>query len=115
MPNVARILHVLTPETEDGVSGSLDLIVEPRHRALYSVIVQLDVTVVLGMGPKLDVVIEESVDDTNWHELLSFTQKNTPGNQLMKAPDPAQYLRARWIITGTNAAFTFSVSFVTRS
>lgn len=72
--------------------------------------VQLNVTAASGTTPTLDVVIEDSLDGTNWNTIGTFTQKVTTGRQVIDITTPfADTVRARWTIGGTTPSFTFAV------
>jgi hypothetical protein len=73
--------------------------------------VQLDVTAASGTTPTLDVVIEDTLDGTNWNTIGSaFTQKTTTGRQVIDIQGLfTGQLRVRWTIGGTTPSFTFSV------
>jgi hypothetical protein len=72
--------------------------------------VQLDVTAVAGTGPTLDVVVEDTLDGTNWHSVGTFTQAAAVGVQVINLSTPfADRLRVRWTVGGTSPSFTFSV------
>ena len=76
-----------------------------------TLIVQLAVTVVSGTDPTLDVLVEDTIDGTNYHTIATFTQKVATGVQVLAVTAPfAGKLRASWTIGGTNTpTFTFSV------
>jgi len=72
---------------------------------------QLDVTAASGTTPTLDVVIEDTLDGTNWNTVGTFTQKTTTGRQVIDITGLfAGTLRVRWTIGGTTPSFTFSVT-----
>lgn len=80
-----------------------------------SLLVQLDVTAVAGTTPTLDVVVEDTIDGTNWYTVAAFAQKTTPGRELLRITTPfADSLRVRWTIGGVAASFTFSVTIAGR-
>lgn len=72
---------------------------------------QLDVTAASGTTPTLDVVIEDTIDGTNWNTIGSaFTQKTAAGRQVLDFQGLfTGQLRVRWTIGGTTPSFTFSV------
>lgn len=75
--------------------------------------VQLDVTAASGTTPTLDVVLEDTIDGTNYNTIATFTQKVAAGRQVVDVTTPfADTLRARWTIAGTTPSFTFSVTAV---
>jgi hypothetical protein len=72
--------------------------------------VQLDVTAASGTSPTLDVVIEDTLDGTNWNAIATFAQKIAVGREVLNVTTLfADRLRVRWTIGGTTPSFTFSV------
>lgn len=82
---------------------------------------QLDVTAASGTTPTLDVVIEDTLDGTNWNTIATFAQKTAVGVEVINAhPEKAESAtfqplfarrwRIRWTIGGTTPSFTFSVA-----
>jgi len=72
---------------------------------------ELHVTEVSGVEPKLTVVVEETLDGTNWHQIGNFTERRGVGRQTISLGDPlAETIRLSWTITGTAPLFTFSVT-----
>lgn len=91
-------------ETETGAGGS-NLRNHVRH-ATY----ELDVTAVAGTSPTLDLLIEESVDGTNWSTALTFAQKTAASRQVLKLEHPTPFIRASWTIGGSaGQSLTFTV------
>lgn len=71
---------------------------------------QLAVTAASGTTPTLDVVIEDTLDGTNWNTIATFTQKTAAGVQVVDVTGLlTSQLRVRWTIAGTTPSFTFSV------
>lgn len=71
---------------------------------------QLNVTAAAGVAPTLDVVIEDTVDGTNWNVVGTFAQKVAAGREVINVTIPfADRLRVRWTIGGTTPSFTFAV------
>lgn len=71
---------------------------------------QLEITVVTGVAPTLDVVIEDSLDGINWNTIGTFTQKTAESREVINVTNPfADLLRVRWTTGGTSPSFTFSV------
>jgi hypothetical protein len=71
---------------------------------------QLDVTAAAGTGPTLDVVLEDTLDGTNWNVIGTFAQKTGPGREVINVTSPfTDRLRARWTVGGTAPSFTFAV------
>lgn len=73
---------------------------------------QLDVTAVAGVSPTLNVVIEDTLDGTNWNALTpAFTQRTAAGREVINITTPfSGNLRIRWTVGGTTPSFTFSVA-----
>lgn len=72
-------------------------------------IVYLDITDVSGTTPTLDVVIEDSIDGTNWDNIETFTQASTTGRQIKRIGNFSRYMRINFTIGGESPDFTFSV------
>jgi hypothetical protein len=79
-------------------------------------IAQLEVTAASGTTPTLDVVIQDSVDGTNWNTIYTFTQATTTTRAVKRyltniaADGPfTNQIRAVATIAGTDPSFTFSV------
>lgn len=71
---------------------------------------QLNVTAAGGVGPTLDVLIEDSLDGTNWNTIGTFSQKTAVSREVINVTNPfSEQLRARWTIGGTTPTFTFSI------
>lgn len=72
---------------------------------------QLNVTASSGTTPTLDVVIEDTLDGTNWNVIGTFAQKTATGREVINITTPfADQLRVRWTIAGTTPSFTFAVA-----
>jgi hypothetical protein len=75
-----------------------------------SVRAQLNVTAASGTAPTLNVLIEDTVDGTNYNTIGTFAQKTAAGREVINVTVPfSDTLRASWTIAGTNPSFTFSV------
>lgn len=71
---------------------------------------QLNITAVAGTAPTLDVVIEDTLDGTNWNTIGTFAQRTAAGRQVVDITSPfTDRLRVRWTLGGTAPSFTFSV------
>ncbi len=71
---------------------------------------QLNVTAASGTSPTLDVVLEDTLDGTNWNVIGTFAQKVALGREVLNVTAPfTDQLRARWTLGGTTPSFTFSV------
>lgn len=93
-----------------------------RYTQIYA---QLDVTVVDGTTPTLDVIIEDTFDGTNFNTIGTFTQKTDVGREVIEIyprETPAtgfsalfaDRLRVSWTIAGETPAFTFSVIWIAK-
>jgi hypothetical protein len=76
---------------------------------------QLAVTAASGTSPTLNVVIEDSLDGTNWYTVGTFAQKTGTGVEVINITGPvAETTRVRWTVGGTSPNFTVSVVAVAR-
>jgi hypothetical protein len=79
-----------------------------------ALVIQLDQTAHSGTTPTLDVVVEDSVDGTNYNAVTggSFTQRTTSdGRECLRITAPfTEKLRVRWTVGGTTPSYTFSVT-----
>jgi hypothetical protein len=110
-----------------GIGGSTDTLVASAAKtttaaatgvagfgSANTLIVQLACTASGGTNPTLDVLIQSTIDGTNWFLVDTFTQIVTTGvaiRSIPKATQPwADIIRASWTIGGTNTpTFTISV------
>ncbi len=76
---------------------------------------QLNVTAfTVAAGNTLDVVIEDTVDGTNWNVVGTFAQKTGVGREVINITGVfSDRVRARWTIGGTPGA-TFGVRVVSQ-
>jgi hypothetical protein len=91
--------------TASGDSGSM-----PGFGGRISLRVQLDVTAfTVAAGNTLDVVVEDTLDGTNWNPIATFAQKTATGREVINITAPfTDRLRTRWTVGGAPAP-TFSV------
>ena len=76
---------------------------------------QLAVTAAAGTTPTLNVVIEDTLDGTNWNQVAAFAQKTGAAVEVLNVTAPfADRVRVRWTIAGTTPSFTFSVVWATQ-
>lgn len=73
---------------------------------------QLEVTAVSGTAPTLDVVLEDTLDGTNWNVIGTFAQVTTaPVRSVINVSAPfTNRVRARWTIGGTTPSITFMLT-----
>lgn len=90
-------------------SGS-QVLSSDNHGVNRTLRAQLDVTAASGTAPTLDVVIEDTLDGTNYNVVGTFAQKVATGREVINVTIPfARRLRVRYTIAGTTPSFTFSV------
>lgn len=71
---------------------------------------QLEVTAASGVGPTLNVTLEDTVDGTNWNTVATFTQATGVTRSVQRVSTPfTNKLRVSYAIAGTTPSFTFSV------
>lgn len=71
---------------------------------------QLQVTAASGSTPTLDVLIEDTLDGTNFNTIGSFTQATGTTREVINITGLfSDRVRISWTITGGSANFTFSV------
>ncbi len=100
---MAKIIETLA-RTTSGSSGNIQASGGESIRA------QLSVTSVSGTSPTLNVLIEDTLDGINFNTIAAFTQKTSPGREVLNITAPfAETLRASWTIAGSNPNFSFSV------
>lgn len=74
-------------------------------------VAHLHVTDASGTTPTLDVVIEDSADNSSWATIGTFAQLAVEGSERISiAGTVRRYVRARWTIAGTTPSFTFIVA-----
>lgn len=72
---------------------------------------QLDVTAASGVTPTLNVLVEDTLDGTNFYTVGTFAQKTAAGREAVNVTLPfTDRLRVTWTTAGTTPSFTFSVS-----
>lgn len=71
----------------------------------------LAVTAVSGTTPSMTVLIEDTLDGTNWFTIGTFAAKTATGVEVINVTAPfAERLRVSWAITGTTPSFTFALT-----
>jgi hypothetical protein len=103
--NLSNVFAVSAARTASGDSGT-----QSGYELASTLRAQLNVTAAAGTGPTLDVVIEDTLDGTNWNVIGTFAQKTGPGREVINVTSPfSDRLRARWTVGGTAPSFTFDV------
>lgn len=71
---------------------------------------QLNVTAASGISPSLTVVLEDTIDGTNWNTVATFTAKTGVSREVVNIASPfTGTIRASWTLSGTAPSFTFSI------
>lgn len=102
---VREVAVASAPRTSSGDSGTFE-----GFGPAQSIRAQLNVTAVSGVSPTLDVVIEDTLDGSNWNTIGTFAQKTAVGREVINITGLfADRLRVRWIIGGATPSLTFTV------
>jgi hypothetical protein len=76
-------------------------------------VAELAVTAVSGTTPTLDLVLEDTLDGTNFYTVGAFVQVTATGRQVLRIPTTTPFtnrLRFRWTVAGTTPSFTIALS-----
>lgn len=93
-----------SPRTTNGNSGPITGLGPAR-----TLRAQLDVTAASGTTPNLVVLIEDTLDGTNWNTIGTFAAKTGAGREVINVTIPfSDQVRFTWTITGTTPSFTFA-------
>lgn len=104
-PGAEQVALGSTVQTASGQTAAL-----PGYLLAKTLRAQLAITAVSGTSPTLNVVIEDTLDGTNWNQVAAFTQATAVGAQVINVTTPfCDRLRIRWTIAGTTPSFTFEV------
>jgi len=78
--------------------------------AANHLVLQLNVTLSSGVTPTLDVVVQDTVDGTNYATIATFTQAVSTTKEIIRLATPfTDTLRVVYTIGGVTPSFTFSV------
>ena len=78
--------------------------------AARQLVLQLQVTAASGTLPTLDVVIQDTVDGTNYQTIATFAQKTGVSREVIRLTSAfTDNLRVNYEIGGTTPSFTFNV------
>lgn len=103
---ITETLVAAAARTASGDSGKLT-----GWGAAKTIRAQLDVSAASGTTPTLDVVLEDTLDGTNWNTIGTFAQKTAAGREVINITTPfSDRLRVKWTVGGTTPSFTFSVT-----
>lgn len=102
--------HLETPVASAARTTSSQTATLGNFGPAKSIRAQLDVTAASGTSPTLNVIIEDTLDGTNWNTVGTFAQKTAAGREVINIETPfSDRLRVRWTVAGTSPSFTFSV------
>lgn len=105
---------VLVPSAAQTVSGQTAVIAGYGGASVLRV--QLNVTAASGTTPSMVVVIEDTLDGTNFNIVGTFAAKTVAAIEVINITVPfADRLRVRWTITGTTPSLTFDVRVASQS
>lgn len=107
--NAGVILHALEAETATGNEASHDGGAATAHGA----VAQLHIEEASEEGDEtLNVIVQHSVDNSVWVDLISFAQASAVGTERKEVTGTVnRYTRARHVVAGTAPSFTFAVGF----
>jgi hypothetical protein len=78
--------------------------------AANNLVLQLQVTAAAGIGVTLDVVVQDTVDGTNYSTIATFAQAVSATREVIRLATPfTGTLRAVYTIGGADPSLTFSV------
>jgi len=73
-------------------------------------VLQLNVTATSGTAPTLDVVVQDTVDGTNYNTIATFTQATGTTREVIRLTTAfTDTLRVSYTIGGVTPSFTFAV------
>ncbi len=105
-------LHNLSAETTTGNGTSVNNLASSAFGGRG----HLHVTAAAGSTPTLDVLIEDSANDTTFATFITFAQATARTSERVTATGTVdQYTRISWTISGGSPSFTFHVSFARRN
>ena len=82
----------------------------PGFAAAGKLVLQLDVTLASGVTPTLDVVVQDTVDGTNYNTIATFTQATGVTREVIRLTTAfTDSLRVSYTIGGVTPSFTFAV------
>jgi phage gp36-like protein len=96
--------------TTSGAGSACDMGAWGSAVPCTTAVLTLLVTAASGTTPSLAVTVETSPDGATWRTLGSFTAATAVGAQKKRFPGADRYVRAKWVLSGTDPSFTFGVS-----
>lgn len=102
------IVDTLLPSVARTASGSSSALT--GWGAAKTLRIQVNVTAASGSSPTLDVVLEDTLNGTDWNAIAVFSQLTGTGRVVANVTAPfTDRIRVSWGIGGTTPSFTFDV------
>lgn len=77
--------------------------------------VQLNVTAASGVSPTLDVTVQDTLDGTNFNDIITFAQKTGVAREVANTTSTFGHsLRIAYTLSGTTPEFTFKIDIVAK-
>ena len=109
---VSGALQASTVQTVSGNSVTPVSGLAPADTLIF----QTDVTAISGTGATITVVVQDTIDGTNWFPIATFTAITAVGSQVQRVTVPhTDQVRATWTIAGTTPSVTFDVQYYAES
>lgn len=103
------VLHTLSEETETEAESSLDGVAASNYGCVAYLLCSA-----VSASDTLDVKLEHSTNNSDWDDLLTFTQLAAAGSEVKTvaagAASVRQYVKVSWTIAGADTAMTFFVA-----
>lgn len=105
VPNASDTLSASAAKVATGAATAVS-----GFAAAKNLILQLEVTAASGTNPTLDVIVQDTIDGSNFYTIATFAQKVSTGTEVVRLSTPfTDTLKASWTIGGNTPSFTFSV------
>ena len=105
VPNATDTLSASAAKIATGAATAVS-----GFAAAKNLVIQLECTASSGTNPTLDVIVQDTVDGTNYFTIATFIQLITTGIEVKRVSTAfTDTLKVSWTIAGTNPSFTFSV------
>jgi len=105
-PNSTDTLLTSAARTATGAGSAVS-----GFAAARNLVLQLEVTAASGTTPTLDVIVQDTVDGTNYYTIATFAQKVTTGLEVIRLQTAfTDTLKVSYTIAAVaNPSFTFNV------
>ena len=101
----SNLMFTAAAVTADGNSSVLDIGATPAN----GVVIEVAVTAVSGSSPTMDIVVQESADNSTYKALATFDQITATGRQTRRVQSSKRYLRLNYDIGGSSSpSFTMA-------